>query len=237
MPDSSPLDNFEHIARTRRAVRKFLPDPLPPGILDRLLDAARWAPSGYNLQPAHFIVVEDAEQKKKLRAACMDQKQITEAPASVVFVGDRDVLQNNFHAMMEHEEKAGAMNEGYKKALHKFVPLAFGTGPVGIGWMWKATLPPLLRLGMATPELPAVYRRYWVAKQVMLSAMNFMLAATAAGLGTCPMEGFDEGRVKKALGIPRKMVVVLVVPVGTPAPGSNKKSRLPLERHVHRDGW
>jgi len=37
-----------------------------------------------------------------------------------------------------------------------------------------------------------VHRRYWLAKQAGLSAMSFMLAATAAGLATCPMEGFSD---------------------------------------------
>jgi len=53
-----------------------------------------------------------------------------------------------------------------------------------------------------------------LAKQVSLAAMNFMLAAASGGLGTCPMEGFDESRVKKILGIGREKVVVLMMPVG-----------------------
>jgi nitroreductase len=139
--------------------------------------------------------------------------------------------------MMEHEAEAGALHPKYKASLEKFVPLAFGTGPAGIGWLWKATLPGLRRVALPTPELPAVHRRYWLAKQVSLSAMVFMLAATAAGLGTCPMEGFDEARVRKILRIPAYIVVVVVIPVGYSADGEVKRSRMPLERFVHEDGW
>jgi nitroreductase len=90
---------------------------------------------------------------------------------------------------------------------------------------------------MPTPELPAIHRRFWLAKQVSLSAMVFMLAATAAGLGTCPMEGFDEARVKKILKIPSYMIVVVVIPVGYSADGELKRSRIPLGSIVHREGW
>ena len=129
------------------------------------------------------------------------------------------------------------MHPKYRASLEKFVPLAFHTGPVGFGWLWKATLPAVRRMGLPTPELPAIHRRYWLAKQVSLSVMVFMLAAAAAGLGTCPMEGFDESRVKKLLGIPAHMLVVMVVPVGFSADIEPKRTRLPLEKIIHRNGW
>jgi nitroreductase len=231
------LDDFQSLARARRAVRNFKPDPLPEGALDQLLEAARWAPSGYNLQPTHFLTVTDPAIKSPLRVACMDQKQIEQAPATVLFLGDRRVASNNFQAMIAHEEKAGLLHPKYKETLQKYVPLAFHTGPAGLGWLWKATLPAVIRIGTPMPELPAIHRRYWLAKQVSLSAMTFMLAATAAGLGTCPMEGFDETRVKRLLKIPAHMVLVMVIPVGYSADGPLKRTRIPLENIVHRNKW
>lgn len=231
------LSEFQRLARIRRAVRNFKPDPLPEGKLDELLEAARWAPSGYNLQPTHFVTVTDPALKPALRVACMDQRQIEQAPATVLFLGDRRVATNNFRMMLAHEEEAGALHPKYKQTLEKYVPLAFHTGPAGIGWLWKATLPKMMRVGVPMPELPAIHRRYWLAKQVSLSAMVFMLAATAAGLGTCPMEGFDESRVKKLLKIPSHMLVVMVVPVGFSADGPQKRTRIPLDKLKHTNGW
>jgi nitroreductase len=231
------LDAFEQLARARRAVRSFKSDALPEGLLERVLDATRWAPSGYNLQPTHFVTVTDPSLKAELRKACMDQKQIEQAPATVVFLGDRRVALNHFRLMLQHEEEAGALHPKHKQALEKYVPLAFHTGPAGLGWLCKGALLPMIRLATPTPELPAIHRRYWLAKQVSLSAMVFMLAAAAAGLGTCPMEGFDEGRVKRLLRIPAHLVVVLVVPVGFSADGEQKRTRLPLEKLIHRNGW
>jgi nitroreductase len=231
------LDDFERLVRARRSVRNFKADPLSEDLLDRLLDAARWAPSGYNLQPTHFFVVSDSAIKPALRTACLNQRQIEEAPATVLFLGDRRAARDNFQEILEAEEAGGGMHPSYRKSLEKVVPLAFHTGPLGLGWLWKATLPALRRLALPTPELPAVHRRFWLAKQVSLSAMVFMLCATAAGLGTCPMEGFDEARVKKVLGIPAHMLVVMVIPVGFPAEDKLVRSRLPLSARVHRNGW
>jgi nitroreductase len=67
--------------------------------------------------------------------------------------------------------------------------------------------------------------------------MTLMLAATAAGLASIPMEGFDEGRVRRVLRVPRSHTIPLVIALGHPTEVALKKSRLPLERFVHREGW
>ena len=231
------LDDFLSLAKSRRSVRDFKPDPTPDDVIEKLLDAARWAPSGYNLQPVHFVVVTDVETKKALRRASMDQRQSSEASTVVVFVGDKHVAKRHFDQTLKMDMQAGVVNEAYETLLRKFVPLAFSTGPVGIGWLWKATLAPLARWVTPIPGMPAVHRRYWLAKQVGLSAMNFMLAAHAAGLASCPMEGFDSRRVGKVLGLPGGMEPMLVVPVGYADTEGMKKTRLPLASLMHRETW
>jgi nitroreductase len=239
MPETPPdaLTAFEQLARGRRAVRQFADAPLPEGVLDRLLDCARWAPSGYNLQPTQLVVVEDAKLKGRLCEACLGQRQVAEAPATVVFVGDRDVIARNFDRVLAAEREAGSMNDGYEAFLRKLVPLAFGRGPAGLGALAKGAYVKAARPFKPVPDVPAAAMRFWLTKQVMLGAMNFMLAASAAGLGTVPMEGFDESRVKAVCGIPSRHVVPVVIPVGVPADGELKKTRLPLEELVHRDRW
>jgi len=75
-----------------------------------------------------------------------------------------------------------------------------------------------------------VHRNFWLAKQAGLSAMAFMLAAEAAGLATCPMEGFDPVRVRKVLGLPRHLVPMIVMPLGRSATPGLRKTRLPIEQ-------
>jgi nitroreductase len=233
------LDDFESLAKSRRAVRNFRPDPLPPELLDRLIDIARWSPSGYNLQPTHFVVVTDPAVKLKLVPACLKQRQIAEAPAVVIITGDGHVAKNNFKDVIAMDKSLGCIDEKYEALLRKYIPLAFGTGPLGLGWLAKAAAAPTLGLVMPTPSIPAVFRRYWLTKQTMLCAMTLMLAASAAGLATLPMEGFDEKRVRRVLRIPRSQIVPVVIAIGYAADTDSqlKKSRLPLERFIHRDGW
>ncbi len=235
--NSDKLDDFLTLAKTRRSVRDFKPDPIADGVIEKLLDAAHWAPSGYNLQPVHYVVVTEADRKVALRRACMDQRQVQDAAAVVVFIGDRQVATRHFEQTLKLDLDAGVVNDAYEKLLRKFVPLAFTTGPLGIGWLWKATLAPPARWLTPIPSMPAVHRRYWLAKQVGLSAMNFMLAAHSAGLATCPMEGFDSLRVGRVLGLPRGMEPMLVVPVGYADTDGMKKTRLPLSALVHREQW
>ncbi|ANM28410.1 hypothetical protein ABI59_00355 [Acidobacteria bacterium Mor1] len=238
-PQGAAMDfeAFDRLARSRRATRHFKKEPIPEGLLERVLDTTRWAPSGYNIQPTHFVLSTEADSRYALYKACLEQPQVLEAPAVVVFTGDRRAVENNLEAMLTLELAEGACDDRYATMCRKFVGLAFNQGPLGIGWLGKLLVAPLMRLSKPTPSIPAVHKRYWLCKQVMLGAMTFMLAAEAAGLATIPMEGFDEGRVRKALGIPRSHIVPVVIPVGYAESQNLKKTRLPLAGMMHKEGW
>lgn len=231
------LQAFLELVRTRRSTRNFKPDPVPDALLDELLEAARWAPSGFNLQPTHFVVVTDPDVKKKLYPACMKQRQVLEAGATVVFTGDRRAAEHNLERVLQQDREAGAINDAYEHLLRRTVPLCFNRGPLGFGLLWKAVAEATAERFIPIPSIQAVHRNYWLAKQVSLSAMVFMLAAEVAGLATCPMEGFGETAVRRSLGIPSSQTVVLVIPVGYADSTGQKKTRLPLEGRVHRNRW
>jgi nitroreductase len=57
-------------------------------VLSAILRAGLEAPSGYNLQPWHFVVVRNPEQKRRLREAAMGQAKVEEAGAVIVCCGD-----------------------------------------------------------------------------------------------------------------------------------------------------
>src|SRR5262245_4897001 len=167
------LESFIDLIRSRRSTRHFRPDPVPPDLLDGLLEAARWAPSGFNLQPTHFVVVTSPEVKAKLSWACGGQRQVSEAGATVVFTGDRYVVDNQFARILQQDLDAGAINDAYAAKLRKYVPILFGEGPLGIGRLWKAVFGAVVGRFVVLPEIQAVNKRYWVGKQVCLSAMLF----------------------------------------------------------------
>lgn len=74
----------------RRSIRKYREDPVPEHVLHRLLEAARWAPSGKNLQPWKFILVKDRDIKKRLAQAAAGQGFIAKAPVVIAACGFPD---------------------------------------------------------------------------------------------------------------------------------------------------
>src|SRR5271163_3431327 len=52
--------------RTLRAVRRLRPDPIPDDVLQRVLEAATWAPTGGNRQPWRIVAVKDRAKKNLL---------------------------------------------------------------------------------------------------------------------------------------------------------------------------
>ena len=56
--------------------------------------------------------------------------------------------------------------------------------------------------------------RIMVHKSCALAAQTFMLSISAEGFHSCPMEGFDEKRVKKALNLPRGAEINMIISVG-----------------------
>jgi nitroreductase len=79
-----------NIIKERRSVRKYKPDPIPQDALLRVLEAARFSPSGKNLQPWKFILVKDESLKQRLVEASVRQSFIAEAPLVVVACGFPD---------------------------------------------------------------------------------------------------------------------------------------------------
>ena len=68
----------------RRSVRRYKADTIPEHVFQRVLDAARFSPSGKNLQPWRFIIVKDESLKQQLVEASLGQSFIAEAPIIVV---------------------------------------------------------------------------------------------------------------------------------------------------------
>lgn len=80
------MDVFEAI-KGRRSVRKYKPKPVERELTEKLLEAARWAPTGGNLQPWLFIVVEDRNILEMIRK--ISPGYFGEAPLAILVCSDR----------------------------------------------------------------------------------------------------------------------------------------------------
>lgn len=82
------INTFLELARARRSVREYRPDPIPDDLLMEVVEAARWAPSAVNTQPWEFIIVTDPEVKAAVgnhaRYFGMGWPHIHAAPALII---------------------------------------------------------------------------------------------------------------------------------------------------------
>ena len=81
------MDLLEALAK-RRSVRKYKKQDLPQGTIEKLLEAARLAPSAGNVQPWAFVVVSSQKTKIDLSEAAFGQTDLQDAPAVIVVCAD-----------------------------------------------------------------------------------------------------------------------------------------------------
>jgi nitroreductase len=77
------MDVLEAI-KGRRSIRAFKSQNVSAEIIEKLVDAARWAPSAGNIQPWEFIIVRKPEIKRRLAEAALGETFIEEAPVVIV---------------------------------------------------------------------------------------------------------------------------------------------------------
>jgi nitroreductase len=81
---------FIDLAKRRYSARGFLPKQIDDGKLLKVLEAGRVAPSAVNIQPWHFIVLKDDENKRRIYPA-YKREWLKEAPVIIVICGDHSV--------------------------------------------------------------------------------------------------------------------------------------------------
>ena len=76
---------FDHILRLR-VVRRYLPRPVPPGVIEAILEAGRWTGSAKNRQSWAFVVVEERGTLDLLAEAGDYTAPVLEAPLGIALV-------------------------------------------------------------------------------------------------------------------------------------------------------
>src|ERR1700734_1652620 len=107
--------------RERRSTPSFDGAHIPDVDLKQILQAGLDAPSGYNMQPWRFIVVQSPEQKKRLRGASYNQPKVQEASAVIVACGDADGWRKDLDEMLRLGRQGG-MPESYAAQAASSVP-------------------------------------------------------------------------------------------------------------------
>ncbi len=203
---------------TLRAVRRLKADPIPAATLQRVLQAAAWAPTGGNVQPWRVVVVQERALKQRLGA-------LYEARWKA-YTADRRARDAG--APTEAQEKTARMlAAGDRLAAH------FGETPVVAVFCFNPEL--MAITDAAQPRISVVG-----GASVYTAVENFLLACRAEGLG-CVLTTLlceVEPEVRELLGIPQPWATACAVPVGWPLGlGHGPISRRPVEKLAHADRW
>ncbi len=176
------MNVFEAVEK-RRSIRKFKQDPIPEEHLNRVLEAARRAPSAGNRQPWHFVVVKDENTRGKLAGLADNQIFVGAAPMVIAVFGDPD-------------------------------------------------------------DSPAGYRQDPMVaykQDPMIAVEHMCLVAVELGLGTCwigpASPNYDVEAIKRLLGVPERMYMTCLLPLGYPDQAPNAKSRKPREKIIHYEKY
>lgn len=73
----------------RYSVRRFKDKEVEQEKIDKLIDAARLAPSAKNVQPCYFVIIKDKEKRAQLTDICKGQKFVSEAPIAIAVCANR----------------------------------------------------------------------------------------------------------------------------------------------------
>jgi nitroreductase len=189
--------DHKEIVETRRAVNFFDENrKVPEELLREMVALAAKAPSSFNLQPWNLMILEDPEEKKRLRQLAWDQPKVTEAPVILMVLADRDgwkeehpTMAKNWQEMLASGSMTPEKSEWFTTATKSLY-----------GWSSEADLA-------------------FAVKNTAFFAMGLMYAATSLGLCTHPMDGFDHDGVKRAFNIPDNFWIPLLLAVGYLRPG------------------
>ncbi|XOV82276.1 MAG: nitroreductase family protein [bacterium] len=199
---------------TLRAVRRLRPDPIPDDVLNRVLTAATWAPTGGNHQPWRIIAVTAPELKQRLQDLYRPH-------------WDSYVPAYEKHLAHMPPEQAGqsrrALEAGTYLAHHMF------EAPVICVFCFNAEHITITDAELDRPSVVGGGSIYPAVQNLLLAARNEQLGCVLTTL-LC----IEEQKVKSLLQIPADWHTAAFVPLGYPVKGGHGSiSRKPLEKMVY----
>ena len=197
--------------QARRSIRKFKSDEVPDAFIRELLEAARFAPTGPNLQANRFVVIKSAFERMKLKE-CTPLPFVAHAPVVFACCIDRGALEHagvRYRELMEAQAFAGTPFAEDRTLLEKAAKRS------------------------STMD-PAAARAY-LGLNLAIAVEHIALRAVDLGLGSCWVMMFDGEKTKRLLGLEERYDVIALLPVGYPDQSPGPRPRLPLEEIILKE--
>ena len=207
--------------RTTFAARDFTDEPVPDEVLHRILDHARFAPSGGNRQGWHVIVVRDQAKRTALGPLI--------EPTFRRYLAEMRAGANPWNTVEPANLEQSAIDAtrippGFIDRLVHAPVLLLVTVDLAVVAAMDQHLP---RIGVVPGA--SIYPFVW----------NILLAARSEGLGgtlTTFLVG-EEPRVKALFGIPDSHALAAMVPIGKPVKQLTRLTRKPVAAFATVDGF
>ena len=211
------MEFFEAVEK-RRSIRRYTEEPVADEVVEKALDAAILAPNSSNVQTWNFFWVKSKVKKDLLVKACLDQSAAKTAKHLIVVTANPSLWKRSNPRLAEWVKDSRAP-KSVLVYYDKLIPLMYRWGFLNIlapfKWLFA------IAIGLFRPMMRGPFTRGALQevaiKSSALAAENFALAVTAQGYASCMMEGFDEWRVCRLLGLQRNERVVMVIAVGVEA--------------------
>jgi len=203
-----PCAEYNHLlnlVKKRRTVRRFKPDPLPEGCIEKIIEVARWAPSGFHTQPWEFVVVKKQEVKAAIIKAldkyappitntkpgdevqAVSRRSFRDAPAFIILLADwRAKVGLPGHPT---EKNAAVARIYYSSLANAFLYLHLAAASLGLASQWYSAV--------SHPEA--------------------------------------EGEIKSIIGIPESLTIYDMMVLGYPDAPPNPKEARSLAEIIHYD--
>lgn len=219
-------DNLLGLLKFRRSIRGFTGETVPEELIDKILEAARWAPSAGNSQPWEFVVVKERATIEKLALLSEFQRvekkwlEGTRRKKTQLYTGASCPALNK-PEMIERFKTDFDQDTPFRAASHIILPLA--------DERWCHAFP-----------LRTSIDKGWqhIIGSMANAVLAMHLAAASLGLAGQWLSDFGspwlEGMTRNLLGIPSHCHIYEAMAVGRPAYYPKPRYVKPLEEFVHR---
>lgn len=202
-------EDFLELVKTRRSIRHFMPDPVADEDIERIIEAARWAPSGFNSQLWEFVVVKDPGLKGEI--------------AEVVGAAFSDIVKSMPPSGRREDASGRRVVFGWEKAP-VFI-IVFGDTRV-------RALSPVPPVRTSDEKWTSVF-----ISSLAIAVQHAALAAASLGLGTqwvsaAAIPAVAE-KIGEMLGIPSGMKLYDMLALGYPVAAPPRKAMRPRKEMIH----
>jgi len=225
------------IMTTMRSMRRLKPDPVPRELIERLIEAASYAPSGGNHQTFSFVVITDREQIARLAPIWRRIATwyiATQTPPEHMDAAAWGRLTATLQYQADHFEEIPVLviacyeiRTAMKRMMKNLGRQRAGMAGLGAGKTVASLRNANRMAGLA--EAASIYP----------AVQNLLLAARAHGLAATltTWHLMFEQEVKKVLGIPGYVHTYAIVPIGWPAGNFGPVRRRDARESTHWERW